>query len=147
MFRWLITALAVCLTGFSPVRAADGAVVSNVNGRYDDIRDALIAAIEGRGLVISYTAHVADMLQRTGKDIGASKPIFDKAETFEFCSANVSRKMMEAKPSNIVNCPFSVAIYSLPGDPGKVYLAYRRPLPGLAEVAKLLGGIVADVKP
>lgn len=147
MFRWLLATLAVCLVGVGEVHAANGAVVTTVNGRYEDVRDALVVAIEGRGLVVSYTAHVADMLQRTGKDIGSSKPIFDKAETFEFCSATVSRKMMEAAPSNIVNCPFSVALYTLPGDPGKVYVAYRRPLPGLGEVSKLLRGIVADVKP
>lgn len=147
MFRWLPATVAICLVSIGQVHAADGAVVTTVNGRYEDVRDALVAAIEGRGLVVSYTAHVSDMLQRTGKDIGASKPIFDKAETFEFCSATVSRKMMEAKPSNIVNCPFSVAIYALPGETGKVYLAYRRPLPGLNEVGKLLSGIVAEVKP
>lgn len=147
MYRWLIAVLAACLASFGQAHAADGAVVTSVNGRYEDVRDSLVAAIEGRGLVISYTAHVSDMLQRTGKDIGATKPIFDKAETFEFCSATVSRKMMEAKPSNIVNCPFSVAMYALPGSPGKVYLAYRRPLPGLTEVGKMLKEIVADVKP
>lgn len=147
MVRRLLAALALGLGSLTAAQAADGAVVTAVKGRYDDVRDALVAAIEGRGLVISYTAHIADMLERTGKDVGSAKRVYDKAETFEFCSASISRKMMEAAASNIVNCPFSIAIYAVPGDPGKVYLAYRRPLPGLADVGKLLQGIVVEVKP
>jgi uncharacterized protein YabN with tetrapyrrole methylase and pyrophosphatase domain len=87
------------------------------------------------------------MLDRTGKDVGSAKRVYDKAETFEFCSASISRKMMEAAASNIVNCPYSIAVYAVPGEPGRVHLAYRRPLPGLAGVGKLLREIVADVKP
>ena len=147
MLHRLLAILALCLSSLTVAQAADGAVITAVNGRYEDVRDSLVAAIEGRGLVISYTAHIASMLDRTGKDIGDSRRIYGNAETFEFCSAAISRRMMAAAASNIVNCPYSVAVYALPGKPGKVYLAYRRPLPGLAEVDKLLRDVVADVKP
>jgi hypothetical protein len=92
------------------------------------------------------------MLTRTGKDIGAGTQIFAEAEALEFCSATVSRQMMEADPHNIVFCPYIIAIYTLPGEKDKVYVAFRRPLPvGSAEsraaleaVEKLLDDIVAD---
>ncbi len=59
---------------------------------------------------------------------------------------------MEADPRNIVFCPYSIAVYTLPGEPGKVYLAYRKPLAtgsaqsmkALREVGKLLEGIMRD---
>jgi len=87
------------------------------------------------------------MLERTGKDIGAAKRVYDRAESFEFCSAGVSRRMMEANAANIVYCPFAIAIYTLPGKPGIVFLAYRQPPSALSAVEELLKGIVADAKP
>jgi hypothetical protein len=60
--------------------------------------------------------------------------------------------MMETDPHNIVFCPYIIAIYTLPAESNKVYVAYRRPLPvGSAEsrqsleaVEKLLDEIIAE---
>lgn len=84
-------------------------------------------AIENRGLVINYTSHIADMLARTGADIGATRQIFAKAEIIEFCSAKLSRKMMELDLHNIVLCPFAISIYTLPGEKNTTWVAYRLP--------------------
>ncbi|HET9462346.1 MAG TPA: DUF302 domain-containing protein, partial [Thiobacillus sp.] len=95
--------------------------------------------------------NIATMLERTGKDLGATRRVYENAEQFEFCSATVSRRMMEADPHAIVMCPYSVAVYTVPGDK-TVYLAYRKPAAtknpalkqALAEMEKLLTEIIKD---
>lgn len=99
-----------------------------MQGNFADTREALELAITGKGLVINNISHIGNMLQRTGKDIGANKNVYQKAEAMEFCSANLSRKMMEADPRNIVFCPFIITVYTLAGEDNKVHLAYRKPL-------------------
>ncbi len=113
-----------------------------VGSSFADTRDAIVTAIENRGLVINYTARIADMLERTGADIGANKKIFDQAETLEFCSAGLSRKMMESSPHYIVLCPFTISIYTLPGDTGGTWVAYRKPQ---GRAARMVEGLLRDV--
>lgn len=148
-------AIALLIVGFacgSASAAMPGVVVQTVKGNFDDVRERVVMALEGRGLVLNYTAHISNMLERTGKDIGRAREIYGTAEVLEFCSATVSRTMMEADPRNIVFCPYAIAVYTLPNDPAKVYVAYRRPLAvgsgrsmkGLREVGKLLDDIVRD---
>lgn len=144
MLRILLALIALVLLPPSQAGAASEAAVTAVPGRFDEIRDALVFAIEGKGLVINYTGHIGSMLERTGKDIGAGRRVYDQAESFEFCSARVSRQMMEADPANIVNCPFVVSVYTLPGKPGTVFLAYRKPMAGLKAVEALLRELVAE---
>ena len=45
-----------------------------------------------RWLVIDYTGHIGDMLDRTAKDVGATKKIYAQAEAMQFCSATLSRR-------------------------------------------------------
>ncbi len=129
-----------------PAAADDGASVVAVNGKFADVKDDLVTAIEQRGLLVNATSHVGDMLERTGRDLGKTKRIYEQAEVIEFCSATVSRAMTEADPRNLVYCPYTVAVYTLPGKPGVVYLAHRKypPTAALKPVADLLEGIVAD---
>ncbi|MDP2760619.1 MAG: DUF302 domain-containing protein [Sideroxyarcus sp.] len=84
-------------------------------------------AITNRGMVVNNVAHVGEMLERTGKDLGDTKQIFLKAEALEFCSAVVSRKMMAADPDNIVFCPYVISVYVVPEKPNEVRVAYRKP--------------------
>ncbi|WP_265945028.1 DUF302 domain-containing protein [Dechloromonas sp. A34] len=110
-----------------------------------DARDAIVMAVENRGLVVNYTSHIGDMLQRTGADIGASRQIYEHAEIIEFCSASLSRKMMEADPHNIVLCPFAISIYTLPGETNTTWIAYRKPQGGAAKLVEpLLREIAAE---
>ena len=124
-----------------------------VQGKFEDVRDDVEMAITGRGIKINNIAYIGNMLSRTGKDLGAKKQIFLHAQAFEFCSATVSRDTMEADPHNIVFCPYVVAVYVLPEQPDRVYLAFRRPLlvgteaskASLRAVEKLLEDIATDV--
>jgi hypothetical protein len=120
--------------------------------KFDDVKDDLVNAVTKRGLVVDYTAHIGTMLDRTAKDVGATKKVFARAEAIQFCSATLSRKMMEADPAHIVFCPYVIAVYTLAGDPATVHVAYRRPQPAgspqsraaLKEVDDLLAGIVKE---
>lgn len=154
MLRSLFLMLALLTSacaGAGPSRA-DYMKLYTVEGSFEDVRQYIELAITERGMVINNVSHIGNMLQRTGKDLGASRKIYAQAEALEFCSATVSRRMMEADPRNIVFCPYIIAIYTLPDQPGKVHVAYRRPLPiGSAEsraalqaVEKLLDDIIRD---
>ena len=47
--------------------AAAGEIVKKrVDAGFEEAKDALVLAIENRGLVVSYVAHVGEMLDRTG---------------------------------------------------------------------------------
>jgi uncharacterized protein (DUF302 family) len=123
-----------------------------VEGKFEDIRMDIEMAITDRGMVINNVSHIGNMLARTGKDLGAGKQVFQKAEALEFCSSTVSRRMMETDPHNIVFCPYIITIYTLPAESNKVYVAFRRPLPvgsaesqqSLVAVEQLLEEIIAD---
>lgn len=109
-------------------------------------------AITDRGMIVNNVSHVGDMLERTGKALGATKQIFLKAEVLEFCSAVVSRNMMEPDPDNIVFCPYTISIYVIPEKPDEVRVGYRKPQivgseasqKALMEVDALLSGIIKD---
>jgi uncharacterized protein (DUF302 family) len=140
---WIV---AVLLVAASPLRAADPFEVRSVKGQFADVKDNLTQAIEGRGLVISYTAQVAEMLDRTAADLGAARRIYGAGEVLEFCSAKLSRQMMEADARNLVFCPYTIAIYTVPDKPGEVFLA-RKTLPtgpAFEPIDALLKDIVAE---
>lgn len=122
-----VWAASIIFIGLSQLALADGEhmSVSIKQGSFEDAKEAVEMAITGRGFVINNVSHVGEMLERTGKDLGSSKQVFIKAEALEFCSATVSRRMMEADPDNIVFCPYIVSIYVLPEKPNEVRVAYR----------------------
>jgi len=129
MFRTIrILSATMLLVGLSQLALAEGAhmAVFTKQGSFADVRESVEMAITGRGFVINNVSHVGDMLERTGKDLGGGKQVFIKAESLEFCSATVSRKMMEADPDNIVFCPYIISIYVLPEKPNEVRVAYRK---------------------
>jgi uncharacterized protein (DUF302 family) len=95
--------------------------------KFEDVRDDLKLAIEGKGLVIDYHSYINRMLERTGKDLGAVGKLYADAEAFVFCSAVASRKTMEADPANIAFCPYSIVVYATAQDPGTAHVSYRRP--------------------
>jgi uncharacterized protein (DUF302 family) len=95
--------------------------------RFDEVRDDLRLAIEGKGLVIDYHSYVNRMLERTAQDVGAAKKLYADAQAFVFCSAVLSRKTMEADAANAALCPYSITVYATAQDPGTVHVAYRRP--------------------
>lgn len=112
----------------------------------------VVTTIEGRGLKINHANYIADMLERTGKDLGATKQVYVNGEQFEFCSATISRAMMEADPHAIVMCPYIISVYTVPNDGDTVYVAYRKPAAtknkalkkALSSVENLLTGIIKE---
>ena len=96
-----------------------------VEGEYEDVRYDLDDAIVSRGLSVDYVSHVSDMLQRTAGVIAGAKPIYKKAEQFQFCSAKLSRKTMQADPANIMFCPYMIFMYERADEPGKIHIGYR----------------------
>ena len=125
-------------------------VTYSKRAKFDDVRDDLKAAIEGKGLVIDYQSFVNRMLERTGKDLGSARKLYADAQAFVFCSAALSRKTMEADPANMVMCPYSIVVYEALKQPGTPHVAYRRPWrpdgsaaskAALKEVEALLDGI------
>ncbi len=116
------------ITAAAPALAAEPASIVTYTkaARFEDVRDDLKAAIEGRGLVIDYTAFIGRMLERTGKDVGSGRSLYQDAMAFVFCSATLSRKTMEADPANLAMCPYSVVVYTTAAEPAKVSVSYRR---------------------
>ncbi|MEM1421099.1 MAG: DUF302 domain-containing protein [Pseudomonadota bacterium] len=120
----LAAALVVGLAD-AAARADDGKVVYKSESSFEDTAFALESAIVDRGLVIDYQSFIGNMLARTGADVGSDKAIFGDAQIFVFCSAVLSRKMMEADPANVALCPWGVFVYDLPGEPEASYVGYR----------------------
>jgi uncharacterized protein (DUF302 family) len=129
MLKRITQTLGLLLALFLPAQyaqAEDVRAVLEVEGEYKDIREMLNVAIADQGLVIAHVSNVGEMLARTGKDLGATREPFVSAEVVEFCSASFSRKLMEADPRNLLFCPFSVAIYTVPEKPGIVHLSWLK---------------------
>jgi len=121
--------------------------------KFEDVREDLKLAIEGKGLVIDYESFVNRMLERTGKDVGSARKLYADARAFVFCSAALSRKTMEADPANVSLCPYSIMVYATAQQPGTVHVSYRRPWrpegsaasrAALREVEALLDGIARE---
>jgi len=136
MTRTLSLLAVLCLLAFS---AAAQPLVSytKANAKFDDVRDDLKTAIEAKGLVIDYQAFIGRMLDRTGKDVGSAKPLYADAQALQFCSAQLSRKTMEADPANVAMCPYTIVVYATADQPDRVVVAYRRPLrPGSSPASR-----------
>ena len=125
----------------SATQAGD-AVTTNFSGSFDDATFAVESAILDRGLVIDFVSHVGDMLNRTGADVGSDVEIFEAADIFVFCSAVLSRKVMEADPMNIVHCPYGIFVAE--EDEGVVIGHRSYPEGPMKEVEALLAAIVSD---
>lgn len=116
-------------------------------GEYLDVRADLIDAIESRGLVVSYIAYTANMLQRTAEAVGAIEQTYEYGDTLLFCSAELTHKLTAANPHYMPLCPYSVSVYSLAAEPGIVYLAIKAPVkdvPAYEAIHELLEGIIYD---
>ena len=128
MLRDSITRL-LALAAFSlAVSAATGESVSftRKGAAYEDVRLDLESAIIKEGLKIDYIGNIGAMLERTGPDVGSNQPIYQRAEFFTFCSAKLSRAMMEADPANMAHCPYVVFMYQRAATVKEVTVGYRK---------------------
>lgn len=123
---------------------ADSAVTYTVDQDFDDVTFGLESAITNKGLVIDATSHVGAMLERTKEDVGSEVTIFQRAEVYSFCSASLSRKVMEADPMNLQFCPYGIFVMQKPGEDSTT-IGYRTmPEGAMKEVEAMLDEIVKE---
>lgn len=127
-----------------PALAESKPVTYEVEDSFDNVTFAVESAIVGRGLVIDYTSHTGEMLERTRADVGSDRVLFTAADIFSFCSAAISRQVMEADLSNIQNCPYTIFVYETPEAPGKVTVGHRAYDGSMAPVAELMSDILTE---
>lgn len=135
-----IAAIALTATLAMPAFAENGAITYETDDSFEDAIFALENAILDKGLVIDSVSHTGEMLERTKADVGGTVTLFEKADVYSFCSAALSRKVMEADPMNIRFCPYDIFVMQQPG--AKVTVGFRTfPEGPMQEVQALLDGI------
>lgn len=137
-----LTLVALTSLAFAAPAMADAPFVYPFDGDFDDATFAVESAIVDQGLVIDYVSHVGEMLNRTGADVGSDKMIFENADIFLFCSAKISRQVMEADPLNITYCPYS--IFVMETDDGVIVGHKDYPDGSMQAVENLMQQIVAE---
>ncbi len=136
---------SLCMAFATGPAQAQSAKLYAYDGKFEDAVFEVESAIVDRGLVIDYVSHVGEMLNRTQDDVGGSKEIFEAADVFLFCSAVLSREMMEADPTNIAHCPYGVFV-TQGGGGGPVQIGYRlMPEGPMKKVEALLDEIARSV--
>jgi len=132
---------AIALT--ATAATAQEMVTYTTDQPFEDVAFGLETAILNEGLVIDHVSHVGDMLERTRSDVGSDVFLFEQANTYSFCSATVSREVMEADPMNIAYCPYDIFIAERADTPGQVTIGYRTfPDGAMQKVQAMLDDIV-----
>ncbi len=135
-----LATFAMCLCLATPLSAQD-IVTYTTDQSFDDVAFGLESAILDEGLVIDATSHVGEMLERTRADVGSDKVLFEAADVYSFCSASVSRKVMEAALMNIAYCPYDIFVARAAGS-NETIVGYRTlPEGAMQEVQALLDQI------
>ncbi|MGB7322417.1 MAG: DUF302 domain-containing protein [Albidovulum sp.] len=140
--RPFLLSSVLCVMTVGLAVADDVSTVYDFDGSFDDATFSVESAIVGKGLVIDYVSHVGEMLNRTGEDVGSDVKLFDAADVFLFCSAVLSREVMQADPMNIAHCPYGIFVAD---QDGQVVVGYRNYPDGpMQEVQALLDEIVRE---
>ena len=113
-----------------------GAWVYTLEADYEDVRDGLVEAIEGRGMVLSYISEAEAMLSRTADTVGAPR-VYTAAQVLMFCKTDLAHALVGESPHNLVLCPYSIAVYQLDKNPDMVYVGIRRPVPKVRAYAAI----------
>ena len=124
---------------------SDGFYTVDVDADFEDVVFNVEMAITNQGLVIDDVSYVGRMLERTKEDVGGEKDLFVDARIFSFCSASLSREVMEAKLRNIQFCPYNVYVYQSAEEGAPVVVGYREfNEPTMRSINYLLQQIVAE---
>ena len=126
LFSLAFSSILLAISAYAVAQDGQTVSVTKIEGDFEDVRERVIFAVESQGLVVDHTSDVGGMLERTGKDLGESSQIYEKAVVLEFCSAFYSRLMAEAAPELLAYCPYGISVYTLPGDTGYSYVAFKR---------------------
>ena len=136
----LLATLALTIAA-SSVSAAD-MITYDTDQSFDDVTFGLENAIIDAGLVIDHVSHTGDMLERTKGDVGSDATLFLGADIYSFCSAKISREVMEADPMNDVFCPYDIFVIVRPDTPEVTTIGFRTfPQGPMKSVEALLDGI------
>jgi uncharacterized protein (DUF302 family) len=136
------TYLAALFAVIATTATAQDSTIYPFDGSFDDATFAVESAILDKGLVIDYISHTGEMLNRTGPDLGSDVEIFAAADIFVFCSAKLSREVMEINPMNIAHCPYGIFVAD---QAGEVSVGYRNYPDGeMQMVQAFLDEIVQD---
>ncbi len=132
--------LTLMLTA-APALAQD-MVSYDTDQSFDDVVFGLENAILEQGLVVDSVSHPGEMLERTREDLGSDVVLFTQADIYSFCSADLSRKVMEADPMNIRFCPYDIFVMVRPDTPETTTIGFRSfPEGEMKEVEALLDTI------
>jgi len=116
-----------------------------VDETHDDMTFAVESAILDMGLTIDFTSYSGAMLERTREAVGSDIVLFEDATIFNFCSAKVSRQVIEADINNFAFCPYTVFVYTLPDNPNQTVVGHRvYPGESMAPANAMLDEIVLD---
>lgn len=121
----LLAAVLLAALVILPAAALEGVTEKTVEDEFENVAQDVADAIINRGYIVDHRSFIGNMLERTRKSVGSDKVIYKNAELVQFCSAVLSRRMMEASPANIAYCPYVIFYYELPGEPGKVRVGFR----------------------
>lgn len=116
--------LAAALWGAIPAHGADILRQELAGADYDTVREALVEAIEGEGLILGPVSQFGEMLHRTDASLHHGADIYARAEIFSFCSVAVAAKLVRENPDSIADCPLHIALYRLKAA-GRTTLVYR----------------------
>lgn len=144
--KFLVTAAAATATVLTLTASAQaqGMVSYTTPMPFDDVTFGLESAITNRGLLVDHISHVGEMLERTRADVGSDIVLFENADVYSFCSAQLSRQVMEADPMNIMFCPYDIFVAQLPGK-DEVTIGYRAfPEGDMQVIQQLIDGIVRE---
>ncbi len=134
----VVLTLMLCTTS----AVAQDVVTYETDQSFDDVLFGLENAILDEGLVVDHVSHAGEMLERTRADLGSDVVLFLKADIYSFCSAALSRKVMEADRMNIRFCPYDIFVTVSPETPKSTTIGYRSfPEGEMKEVEALLDGI------
>lgn len=118
----LVAALSLAAT---QAFATDSLIRYTTDQSFEDVVFGLENAILDEGLVIDHVSHTGDMLERTKADVGSDVTLFKHADIYSFCSAKISREVMEADPMNIVFCPYDIFVMVSPEQPDQTTIGFR----------------------
>ena len=142
MLKHLIAALTTTLIA-TPLMACE-AITYPSEDDFEDTMFSVESAILDAGLVIDFTSHTGDMLERTREATGSDVVLFEHADIFNFCSAGLSRKVMEADIMNVVHCPYRIFVIQKGGSDGVEVGFKSMPEGPMKEVEAFLNGIVKN---
>ena len=126
MRRLLLATATTALMIGTALAAGDDVATVTTDQPFEDVATAVQNAIINKGYTIDYHGFIGDMLKRTAGDVGGTKELYKDAEFFTFCSAVVSRDVMEADIGDIAYCPYVVFVYEDAATPGTVTIGHRK---------------------